>query len=392
MSGITGLGTTYDLPNYTGILHQLTPAATPLFSAIGGLNGGGQTTGVEFEWETFDLRPAGQNVALEGATAPTGVGRVRANVSNITQIHHSKVAVSYSKLGAFGQKSGVNNDQSNPVRSELNWQVEQELKSMVLDVEWSFINGVYNKPADNSGTRRTRGLIQAITSNVINNGTAHDGLSAATTVITETATTLKNGDALRFTDVGASTAINTMDVYYVVAQATNAISVATSPGGTAISIGTATVSFNALSSTALSTDDVDGLAQTVYDAGGIQDGSTATLIGSSTQKRAISKAYADAYGKFQETSRTVGGVNVSTIVTNFGVLNFMLSRHVPKDTLVLASLEALRPVYLETPGKGHFFAEPLAKTGSSDDVQLYGEIGLAYGPETAHGVLRGLAV
>lgn len=391
MSGITGLGTTYNLPNYTGILHQLTPAATPLFSAIGGLGAGGQTTSVEFEWETFGLRAPGQNVAVEGADAPDETGRVRANVTNITQIHQSTVGVSYSKLAAYGQKSGVNNDQANPVKSELDWQVAQELKSMILDVEYSFINGHYVKPGDNSTARQTRGLIEAITTNVVDNGTAHDDLSAATDTITEASTTLANDDAVRFTDVGASTAINTVDTYYVVSKASGSFKVSATKGGSPITIGTATVSLSALGD-ALSTDDVDGLAQLVYDNGGIQDGDTATLIGSSAQKRAISKAYADAYGKFQETSRTVGGVNVSTIVTNFGVLNFMLSRHVPKDTLILASLEVLRPVYLETPGKGHFFAEPLAKTGASEKVQMYGEIGLAYGPETAHGVLRGLAV
>ena len=32
-------------------------------------------------------------------------------------------------------------------------------------------------------------------------------------------------------------------------------------------------------------------------------------------------------------------------------------------------------------------AEPLAKTGASDDVQIYGEIGLEYGNEKAHGCL-----
>lgn len=41
MAGITALGTTYNLPNYTGVLHALTPADTPFFSAIGGLAGGG---------------------------------------------------------------------------------------------------------------------------------------------------------------------------------------------------------------------------------------------------------------------------------------------------------------------------------------------------------------
>src|SRR4051812_15998551 len=107
MSGITGLGTNYNLPNYTGILFGLTPANTPFFSAIGGLNGGGQTTSTEFEWQTFDLRNAAQNVALEGATAPTAQGRVRGNITNVVQVQQEKVSVAYSKIAAVGQKAGT---------------------------------------------------------------------------------------------------------------------------------------------------------------------------------------------------------------------------------------------------------------------------------------------
>ena len=65
----------------------------------------------------------------------------------------------------------------------------------------------------------------------------------------------------------------------------------------------------------------------------------------------------------------------------------MLDRFVPADTLIVASLEDLSPVFLDIPGKGHFFAEPLAKTGASDKVQIYGEIGLNYGNEKKHGKL-----
>jgi len=36
------------------------------------------------------------------------------------------------------------------------------------------------------------------------------------------------------------------------------------------------------------------------------------------------------------------------------------------------------------------FEEALAKTGSAEKSQIYGEIGLKYGFEGAHGVLRGL--
>ena len=392
MSGITGLGTTYGLPNYTGLLFGLTPAETPLFSAIGGLTGGGQSTSTEFEWETFDLRNAQQNVALEGATAPTAQQRVRGNVTNVCQIQQEKVSVSYSKIAAVGQKAGSNNDLRNPVTNEVDWQVTQMLKQMVRDVEYSFINGVYQKPANNSTARKTKGLIEACTSNAVNKGTVVTGLSAATDTITETSTALSNGDKIVFTSVGESTAIEVNKVYFVVNKSTNAFKVSLTSGGAAITIGTATVAYCKPWATTLDTTHIDDFLQGVYDNGGISESGTATLITNSRQKRAISAAYASAYGKFVESSRTVGGVAVTTIVTDFGTLNVMLNRFAPMDAIICASIEQMTPVFLEVPGKGHFFAEPLAKTGASDEVQLYGEVGLAYGNEKSHGVLRGLAV
>ncbi len=313
MAGITGLGTTYNLPNYTGILHSLTPADTPFFSAIGGLTGGGQTDSIEFEWQTYDLRAAAQNAKLEGADAPTGQERVRANVNNIVQIHHETVEVSYTKLAATQAKAGINNAERNPVTNELDWQVEQMLKQMVRDIEFSFLRGVYNKPADNTVARQTRGLLEAITTNVV-----------------------------------------------------------------------------AAAAAALDEDMVLDLLQSVWDNGGIQESETATLLCGSVQKRALTKIFITDKN-YEESSRTVGGVRVQTIETDFGTLNIMLDRHMPADTVAVASLEQCMPVYQEIPGKGHFFAEPLARTGAKDRTQLYGEVGLYYGNERAHGKITGLA-
>lgn len=81
----------------------------------------------------------------------------------------------------------------------------------------------------------------------------------------------------------------------------------------------------------------------------------------------------------------MGGVNVQTIETDFGKINIMLDRYMPVDTLAVVSLEQCKPRFLLIPGKGHFFMEPLAKTGASTKYQLYGEIGLEYGNERAHG-------
>ena len=396
MSGITGLGTTYNLPNYTGVLFQLTPSETKFFSAIGGLSNGGQTTSKQFEWETFDLRNAGQNVALEGATAPTAQQRVRGNVTNVCQIQHEKVSVSYTKLGAYGQKNGINNMAPNGVMNEADWQIVQRLKEMVRDVNYSFINGQYNLASDNTTTNKTKGLLQAIQTNVIAKSTATvTGLSAATDTITETSTARSNGDKVIITPdstLSADSQVVIGRVYFVVNKSTNAFKLATSAGGSAITVGTSTIAYRVPWTTTLDVPTVNSLLAQVYDNGGIAEGATAAIMCNSAQKINLSRAYASDYGKFHETSRTVGGVDLTTIETDFGTLNVMLERQMPQDALAVVSLEQCQPVFLEIPGKGHFFAEPLAKTGASDDTQLYGEVGLAFGSERAHGLMTGLAV
>lgn len=392
MAGITGLGTTFNLPNYTGILHQLSPTATPLFSAVGGLNGGKSTQHTEFEWQTKDLRSRDQRTKTEGADAPTAEERVRANVSNVVQIHQEQVAVSYTKLAAVAQKSGVNNEEQNPVRDELDEQTADMLTQMVGDINYSFWNGKYNKPSTNGDARRTRGLLQAIQTNKIaaTGSSVISGATSATDTITSNAHGLANGDAIVFAATGGATGIIPGQVYYVRDTATNTFKVAKTAAGAAITLGTATgIDIVVTTDTDLDGDVVNGLAETVWVNGGLDNELTAVLAVNSRQKVAISKAFTKTY---QEASRNVGGVNVSTVVTDFGTLGVMLDRDIPQDTIALVSLDEVRPRYLEIPGKGHFFAEPLAKTGASDKVQLYGEVGLEYGAESHHGVLTGLAV
>ncbi|MET9510763.1 DUF5309 family protein [Streptomyces flavidovirens] len=399
MAGITGMGTTFDLPNYAGELFALTPADTPFMSAIGGLTGGGMTSGVEFEWQTYDLRDPSQRTRVEGATAPTAEERVRANVRNVAQIHQEKVSVSYTKQAAIGQMTtpgaapfrGV--DGSNPVNNELDWQVAQALKSIALDVNYSFLNGAYANPTTNATARKTRGLLAAITSNRIAKGVTTAGATSATDTVTSTAHGLVDGDKIVFANTSTATGIVAGRIYYVDQIDVNTFKVATSSGGSPITVGTTTgLAYTNPWETALTTDHVSDLLQLAYDNGGISEQETATLIVNSAQRRAVTKAFASAYGQFHETSRTVGGVAVDTIITDFGTLNVMMDRHSPQDTITVASLEQCRPVFLNVPGKGVMFEEPLAKTGASDEVQLYGEIGLEYGNEKAHAAMTGLKV
>lgn len=395
MAGVTALGTTYNLPNYTGILYQLTPADTPFFSAIGGLTGGRQTTDKQFEWSAFDLRSAAQPAVLEGQDAPTEQERVRANITNVTQIHQETVGVSYTKQAAIGAKSGLNNEATNNVRSELDWQVEQMLKQMVRDVDYSFINGAYQLPVDNTTARKTRGLLAAITSNVSDatQGAADKSGSAATTdIITLASHGLNIGDSIVFKTIGTTVGVTAGTRYYVspTNYTSGQFSVTTARGSTTVvDITTAgTVTWAAYQS--LTKALLDDLLQTVYDNGGITESATATLLVGSAQRRKVTSAYVAGSYVTKELMGNVGGVTVDRVQTDFGVLNVMLDRFMPPDTLAVVSLEQCAPVFLEIPGSGHFFAEPLAKTGAKDRVQLYGEVGLQYGNEKAHGKLTNL--
>lgn len=130
--------------------------------------------------------------------------------------------------------------------------------------------------------------------------------------------------------------------------------------------------------------DVLDLMQEVWENGGIQESETRTLMVNATLKRKLTDLFVTDKS-YQELTRNVGGVNLQSIETDFGRTNIVLSRYVPVDTIIVCSLEDCAPAFMEIPGKGHFFAEPLAKTGASEKVQVYGEIGLWYGNERKHG-------
>lgn len=396
---ISGLGTTYNLPNYTGELFMLSPQDTPLLSMIGGLTGGRQTESVEFEWETEDMRAAVvNNVQLEGAAAPTGVGRVRANVTNVCEIHQSTINMSWTKLSAFGQKNGTNNGEQNPITDELTHQLDLEIKAVARDVNLSFWSGSYQKPTDNTTARKTRGLLSAITTNVIDNVSTSYGTSASATTatngtITLTAHGLAVGDTIRPVTVTTNTEIVVGTSYLVStvpSSSTFTLTKGTSVSGATVTFaGTGALTFQ--KDAALTSAVVNNLLQGIYTNGGLTESETFTLWCNAYQKRQLTYQFVTNAGYRQE-DRNLGGVAVSRIISDFGTLNIALDRQLPADVIVATSTNELSPVFLNKPGDGHFFVKPLALTGANDQVMLYGEIGLAYGAELHHGFVKGLTV
>lgn len=156
----------------------------------------------------------------------------------------------------------------------------------------------------------------------------------------------------------------------------------------------ATVSANGGTNRALTASIVNAHLQAMFDAGAKLPQASTVFICGSAQKVALNTAYADpslgATLVAVQRDRTVGGVNVETLVTPFGTFGVMLNRWMPAHEIAVVDLSVCYPVFLEIPDKGLLFTEELARTGSSRKFQLYGEIGLEYGPTNAHGLIKDL--
>lgn len=398
MATVSGLGTTFNLPNFHGELIAITPTDTPLLSLSGGIGGGKQTTSTRFEWQTEDLRDPEIRARLEGADAPASEERSRANIDNVVQIFHEAISTSYTKQAATGQYKTVESapwtsadGSANPVADEHGHQVANALKTIARDVNYVFWHGREANPSTNGSARQTGGLLEAVTVNRVATGE----VSGTTATDTVTAThAFSNGDKIVITDPG-TTGLRTDRVYYVVSVSTTvSFKVAATLGGSAITLGTS-AAFKAIkASESLTWDKFSAFMQGIFDNGGISEQETATLFVSSRQKRAITAAFAAEFGKADPYagSRNVAGFNTQTIETDFGSLNVVVERALAPDTLAVVSLEQIDPVFLEIPDKGVLFEEELARTGASIKSQIYGEIGLKYGNPLTHGVYRGLAV
>ena len=114
------------------------------------------------------------------------------------------------------------------------------------------------------------------------------------------------------------------------------------------------------------------------------------IFANAFQKQKLSSIYSSALA-LAPRDRNIGGVNITTIETDFGEVGIVFERHIPADDVLIADLAFLKPVFLDIPGKGHFFVEPLAQTGAAYKYQVYGEVGLEYGPEQFHAKITNLA-
>ena len=171
--------TSFSVLNYSGMLFNRGNTRTPLSSVIGGR--AKTTNHVEFVigQEYTGGGNGAQPEISEGAslTAPEASVATRTQSTNVTQIFMESVGISYAKQSNMGTISGLNvaNQQANPI-SELDFQVAVKMQKVARDIEYTFINGTFNKALSDSTVNKTRGLVSAITSNVTAMGNKPLGL------------------------------------------------------------------------------------------------------------------------------------------------------------------------------------------------------------------------
>lgn len=306
--------TSFGVLNYSGMLFNKGNTRTPLSSVIGGR--AKNTNHVEFVvGQNYTTGGGSQPAISETAslTAPDASVVTRSQETNVTQIFQESVGVSYAKQSNMGTLSGVNiaNQTANPI-NELDFQVAAKMQKIARDIEYTFINGVYNKATTDATINKTKGLVPAITTNVKAMGNKPLGLWDIADMVKK---------------VYESNAPTTGLCLWC-----------------------------------------DAITLFQINADAVQNGLTVI-----------------------PAAREINGIALSSVVTPIGVVYLYLGECLPEGTALLLNLDVIAPVNQPTPDKGNFFLEELAKVGAGTKYQIFGQLGLDYGPEWYHGKFTGIA-
>ena len=157
-------------PNYSGMLFNKGNTKTPFSTLIGGNRK--YTTSTEFvTGQEYETAEGSQPKISEAAslTAPNSSVVTRQQKTNVTQIFQEAVGVSYGKMSNMGSLSGINiaGQQANPINEE-DFQVAAKMAKIAQDIEYTFINGKFYKATNDNEANQSRGLLNAITSNILN--------------------------------------------------------------------------------------------------------------------------------------------------------------------------------------------------------------------------------
>lgn len=308
------LATSFEVLNYSGMLFNKGNTRTPLSSIIG--SRAKTTNSVEFVVGQEYTTAGGEQPAISetaSLAAPDATVVTRTQNTNVTQIFQEAVGVSYAKQSNMGTLSGANiaNQTANPI-SELDFQVAAKMQKIARDIEFTFIQGEYNKATTDATINKTRGLSTAITSNTIDMKSKPLGLWNVAEMVKKV-----------YESNGSTTGLTLW---------------------------------------------CDATTMFQLNADAVQNGLTIV-----------------------PAAREINGIQLSSVITPLGVVYLYLGECLPEGTALLLNLDVIAPVHQPVPGKGNFFLEQLAKVGAGEKYQIFGQIGLDYGPEWYHGKFTNLA-
>lgn len=156
-------------PNFSGMLFNKGNTKTPFSTMIGAhrkfTNHTEFVTGQEYETAEGSQPDISE---AESLTAPDASVLKREQKTNVTQIFQESVGISYGKMSNMGTLSGINvaGQQANPV-SEEDFQIAAKMAKIGQDIEYTFLNGKYQKSTGDNVPNKSRGLLNAIESNIV---------------------------------------------------------------------------------------------------------------------------------------------------------------------------------------------------------------------------------
>ena len=342
-----------DINNFQGELFRVGGQRTPFLSAIGGLSGGGkviQSTFFQFQTADNATIDSAPTEGTEGGAPTEYLGRNRGAYTQVTQIFHKGVKMSYTAMAAYNQQNvfdlaatGQNSSDGdgtltaddklalfggNPIVDEMAEQLELALEKIAREVEYFAINGTFadgSHASDPIGDNRTfRGL------------EAHCGLN------------------------GGNTYFNTST------EAT---------GGTAKKL-----DWNAVAK---------GL-KTLYDANAPVK-NPVLLVNSANllelNKQLLSPQSGGTTAAILPRDRNVGGVDIDTVVTPFGSIGMMVldSNILGSNDAFIVDMSYVSPIFTNIPGKGTVFVRDIDQNDNARVAKaIYMEMGIDFGPPQYH--------
>ena len=160
--------TSFATPNYSGLLFAKGRVETPFSTMIGAnrryVDHTEFSIGVEYNVGEGEIPAISEKDTL---TFPEAKVVTRGQKTNVTQLFMDAFAVGDVKRSNMGTMSGINvaNQQANPM-SEVDFQAGVTMQRVAKSVEKTFIQGTYNKATNDNEVNSTRGMVQAIETNV----------------------------------------------------------------------------------------------------------------------------------------------------------------------------------------------------------------------------------